>query len=141
MRAQSGTWNRSPASSPLASGFRPADRERPLAEIHSFFTGIVKEVGDDIVKPLGFPADNIDKVFFIFFERHKTSQFFDRASHSRQRLPNFMGDGGGKPPQGGHTLLGCDFLLESAKIRQVLKIENVAVAFRIARAQRRNADA
>ena len=43
-----------------------------------------------------------------------------------------MGDSRGKAPQSGHTFLRGDFLLEAAKIRQVLEVENVAVAFRIA---------
>jgi len=78
MRAQSGTWNRSPAFFSISIRVSSSEApKRPLAEIHKFFHGIVQEVGDDIVKPLGFPADNIHKVFFVFFERHKTSQFFD----------------------------------------------------------------
>ena len=93
---------------------------------------IVEKVCDDIVEPLGFPADNIDEVLFVFFERYQACQFLDRAGHGRQRLPNFVCDGGGKPPQGGHAFFGCYFLLQPAKIREVLKIENVAVALRVA---------
>src|SRR5260370_36446539 len=44
-------------------------------------------------------------------------------------------------PKSGQALLGCNSLLQPAKIRQVLEIENVAVAFGIPRTQRRNADA
>src|SRR2546430_13156120 len=67
---------------------------------------IVEKVCDDIVEPLGFPADNIDEVLFVFFERYQACQFLDRAGHGRQRLPNFVCDGGGKPPQGGHAFFG-----------------------------------
>src|SRR6266852_3979051 len=77
-------------------------------------------------------------MLLVFFKRYETRQFLDRAGHGRQGLPNFVGDGGGKTSQGGHALLGRDFLLQPAKIRQVLEIEYIAVALRIARGQRRN---
>src|SRR5216684_269166 len=32
---------------------------------------IVEKVRDDIVEPLGFPADDIDKMLFVFFERYE----------------------------------------------------------------------
>src|SRR5260370_12763587 len=102
---------------------------------------IVEKVRDDIVEPLGFPTHNIDKMLLVFLERYEARQFLNRAGHGRQRLPNFVRDGGGKPPQGSHALLGSYFLLQPAKIREVLKIENVAIALRVARTERRNTDA
>src|SRR5713101_7361312 len=80
-------------------------------------------------------------MLLVFFKRYETRQFLDRAGHGRQGLPDFVGDGRGKTSQGGHALLGRDFLLQPAKIRQVLEVENVTVAFPIARTQRRNTDA
>src|SRR5260370_37939167 len=80
-------------------------------------------------------------MLFVFLERYKTRQFLDCAGHGRQGLPNFMRDGGGKTAQGGHAFLGRDFLLQPAKIRQVLEIKNVAVAFGIVRSHRRDTDA
>ena len=80
-------------------------------------------------------------MLLVFFERYETRQFLDGAGHGRQRLPNFVGDRGGKAPQCGHALLGRHFLFQPAEIRKVLKVEYITVAFRVARTQRRNTDA
>src|SRR2546429_4198546 len=53
-----------------------------------FRSRIVEKVRDDIVEPLGFPADNMDEMLLVFYERYEARQFLDRAGHGRQRLPN-----------------------------------------------------
>src|SRR5262249_6294107 len=68
-------------------------------------------------------------------------EFFDGAGHGGERLTNLVSDGGGKPAQCGHALLGGNFLLEPAEVGKVLKIEDEAAALVVPGPQRRNADA
>jgi len=73
-------------------------------------------------------------VLFVFFERYEARQFLDRAGQWPSKAAEFRARGGRKPPQGGHASFVCHFLLQPAKIREVLKIEKrsrrVAVAER-----------
>src|SRR6266850_2154213 len=106
----------------------------------AFFSGIIEEVGDDIVQTLGFPADNVDEMLLVFLERHEPCELLDGAGHGRERLANLVSDSGREAAQGGHAFLGRDFLLQSAQLGQVLKVEDIAAALRIPSAQRRNTD-
>src|SRR6266850_8346439 len=106
----------------------------------AFLPGIIEKVGDDIVQPLRFPADNIDQMLLVFLQRNEPCKLLHGAGHGRERLPNFMGNSGGEPAQGSHAFLGRHFLLQPAQLGQVLKVEDIAAALRGASAQRRNTD-
>src|ERR1700736_4509497 len=79
-------------------------------------------------------------MLFVLFQRDQSRKLFHSSGHRGQRLPDLMRNCRRKPPQCGHAILDRYFLLEPAKVRQVLKIEDIAVALRIARSQWRNAD-
>src|ERR1700722_17012156 len=112
-----------------------------ILKLVSFFAGILQEIGNDVIQTLRFPADNVDEMFFVFFQRHEPGQLFYRSGHCGERLADFVGDGGGKSAQGGHAFFSGNFLLQAAQLSQILEIEDVTAAAVIARAQRGDANA
>ncbi len=94
----------------------------------SLFPRIVQKVRDDVVEAFGFPADDVHELFLIIFQRNQTSQLLYRASHCRQRLPDFVSDRRRKPSKRSHAFFRGHFLLEPAQIREVLEVEYKAAA-------------
>ncbi len=131
------------------SGFALHQHERFLQQSADVFflervgllPGIVQEIRDDVVQAFGFPADDADQVLLVFLKGHEPPKFLHSAGDGSERLANLVSNGGGEAPDGSHAFLGGDFLLQVAKFRQILKIEDVPAAGSIARAKRRNGDA
>src|SRR5580704_17330660 len=80
-------------------------------------------------------------MLFVFLEWHQTRQLLDRTGHGSKRLANLVGDGGGEPAQSGHALFCRHLLLQTAQIREILEIENIAAPLRITRTKGRDTNA
>ncbi len=112
-----------------------------IGEVVGLHARIIEEVGDDLIQALRFAADDLDEFLVVFIKRRETSQFFQRAGHGRQRLANFVGDGGGKAAESGHALGGDDFPFEAFQFGEILEVEDEAHILILRGAQRRNREA
>src|ERR1700685_211314 len=85
--------------------------------------GIVQELGNNWIQALRFPADDLDELLVVVFQRRETRQLLEGAGHGREGLPNLMGYGCRKPAESRHALLVEHFAFKALHFRQVLKVE------------------
>jgi len=85
--------------------------------------GIIQEIGDDAVQPLGFPGHDVEQAAVLLIHLRYTGEHADRAGNGSQRIPDFMGDGSRQPPHGRQAVLHAHFTLQPADLGEI--VENI----------------
>ena len=78
--------------------------------------GIREEVGDDAVKALRFPGNNIEQLAVLGAHLRNTGEHADRTGDGSERIADFVRNGSRQTPYGGEAILHAHFTLQTANL-------------------------
>src|SRR6266702_5001974 len=105
------------------------------------FARVGKEVGNDVVEPLGFTSDNIDERALIVGQCGDCRKNLDGACNRRKRIAYLVSNAGGKASDSGEAVAHSDFAFEAAKFSEIVEDVNVANGSAIRNEERSDGDA
>ena len=97
-----------------------------LPKLEALIARVDEKIRNQLVEPLGFPADDADELRMVVIEVGELLEQLNGTGDGGQGIPNLMRNARGKAAERSHPVLGAILGLPTLLLRAVLKVANIS---------------